>query len=101
MNAGNGLDIVAPGEAKPLFTDLYDRTTGTLIEAKGSVKRESIRMAIGQIAGYRRHVDDGLKAVAVLLPSEPRADLLDLLESQKIAVAWPDSKSSFVQSPPN
>jgi hypothetical protein len=52
------LKIVVAGDTKPLFTDLYDKTTGTLVEAKGSVKRESIRMAIGQIADYRRHVGD-------------------------------------------
>src|SRR3954447_11828442 len=32
------LKIVPPGEAKPLFCDLYDATTGTLVEAKGSVE---------------------------------------------------------------
>jgi hypothetical protein len=90
------LKIVAPGEAKPLFTDLYDRTTGTLIEAKGSVKRESIRMAIGQLADYRRHVGDGPKELAVLLPSEPRPDLLALLKSQTITTVWPDRKTKFV-----
>jgi hypothetical protein len=30
------LKIVPPGEAKPLFCDLIDRTTNTLVEAKGS-----------------------------------------------------------------
>jgi hypothetical protein len=89
------LKIVAPGEAKPLFTDLYDATTGTLIEAKGSVRRESIRMAVGQLADYRRHVGNGLKELAVLVPSEPRPDLLDLLGSQDITVIWPEGKSGF------
>jgi len=79
----------------PLFTDLYDTTTGTLIEAKGSVRRESIRMAIGQLADYRRHVGNGLNGLAVLLPSEPRPDLLDLLGSQRITVIWPEGKSGF------
>jgi len=87
------LKIVAPGEAKPLFTDLYDLTTGTLIEAKGSVRRESIRMAVGQLADYRRHVGNRLRELAVLVPSEPRRDLLDLLDSQDITVIWPEGKS--------
>ncbi len=87
--------IVAPGEAKPLFTDLYDSTTATLIEAKGSVRRESIRMAVGQLADYRRHIDD-VNELAVLLPSEPRPDLLDLLKSQAITAVWPDGKAKFV-----
>jgi hypothetical protein len=89
------LKIVATGEAKPLFTDLYDVTTGTLIEAKGSVRRESIRMAVGQLADYRRHIGNGLKELVVLLPSEPRPDLADLLDSQDITVIWPDGKSGF------
>jgi hypothetical protein len=83
------LKIVPPGEAKPLFTDLYDRTTGMLVEAKGSVERGAIRMAIGQLADYRRFVDGGPKALAVLLPSEPRVDLLELLKSQGILAVWP------------
>jgi hypothetical protein len=92
------LKIVAPGEAKPLFTDLFDRTTGTLIEAKGSVRRESIRMAIGQLWDYRRHVADASR-LAVLLPSEPRPDLLDLLKSLAIDVTWGDRRSGFVTVP--
>ena len=47
----------AGGEAKPLFTDLFDRTTYTLIEARGSVERGSIRMAIGRLADYGRFID--------------------------------------------
>jgi hypothetical protein len=89
------LKIVAPGEPKPLFTDLYDTTTGTLIEAKGSVRRESVRMAIGQLADYRRHIGNGLNELAVLVPAKPRPDLLDLLDSQDITVIWPQGKSGF------
>src|SRR4051812_45570208 len=37
------LKIVPPGEAKPLFSDLVDRTTNCLIEAKGTVERGAIR----------------------------------------------------------
>ena len=50
------LKIVPQGEAKPLFADLMDRTTNTLIEAKGSVARSAIRMAIGQLMDYRRFI---------------------------------------------
>ena len=82
--------ILPSGEARPLFTDLYDATTGTLIEAKGSVERNSIRMAIGQLADYRRFVDGGKpRHVAVLLPSQPRPDLRDLLQSQGIELIYP------------
>lgn len=82
--------IVPPGEARPLFTDLFDATTGTLVEAKGSVERNSIRMAIGQLADYSRFVEGGQpQHRAVLLPSQPRPDLRELLTSQGIELIYP------------
>lgn len=81
--------ILPPGEIRPLFTDLYDATLGMLVEAKGTVERNAIRMAIGQLADYRRFLDkESLKHLAVLLPSEPRSDLEDLLSSQGIDVIF-------------
>ena len=85
------LKIVPPGEAKPLFSDLLDRTTGTLVEAKGSAERGAIRMAIGQLADYKRFATPAPKTLAVLLPSPPRADLRELLASENIQVIWPTS----------
>ncbi len=79
--------IVPPCEAKPLFTDLIDRTSGTLYEAKGTVERGAIRMAIGQLLDYRRFIEPSPR-LAVLLPSEPRADLAALLRSVNIDVVW-------------
>ncbi|HEX3173815.1 MAG TPA: hypothetical protein VHQ43_06320 [Solirubrobacterales bacterium] len=81
--------ILPPGEARPLFTDLYDATIGMLVEAKGTVERNAIRMAIGQLADYKRFVGDGQpNHLAVLLPSEPRSDLCELLISQKIDLIY-------------
>lgn len=80
------LQIVPKGEFKPLFTDLYDETADVLVEAKGSVTRESIRMAIGQLADYSRFVPTARKVV--LLPSRPRPDLEELLRSVSIDVIW-------------
>lgn len=85
--------IVPPGEARPLFTDLYDATTGTLVEAKGTVERNSIRMAIGQLADYKRFIDGGKpRHLAVLLPSQPRPDLHQLLTSQGIELIYPSDE---------
>jgi hypothetical protein len=81
------LKIVPLGEAKPLFSDLIDRTTGTLYEAKGTVERGAIRMAIGQLMDYSRFVQPPPQ-MAVLLPSEPRADLQELLKSAGIGHVW-------------
>lgn len=92
------LRIVPSGEARPLFTDLWDATSGTLIEAKGTVDRTSIRMAIGQLADYRRFIDtDELKHLAVLLPTEPRPDLRELLASQGIELIFPED-DGFIDS---
>jgi hypothetical protein len=75
-----------PGEARPILTDLFDATTGLLVEAKGSGRRGAIRMAIGQLADYRRFFKGGeVQHLALLVPDEPRQDLCDLLSSQGIA----------------
>jgi hypothetical protein len=89
--------ILPPGEARPLFTDLYDATSGMLVEAKGSVERNAIRTAIGQLADYKRFIDDGPTHLAVLLPSRPRLDLLELLSSQEIGLIYP-SEDGFEDS---
>lgn len=52
-----------------LRCDIYDEIHKNLIEAKAPVTRESIRMAIGELADYRRFVKP--KYVSVLLPSRP------------------------------
>jgi hypothetical protein len=83
------LKIVPQGEAKPLFADLMDRTTGTLYEAKGTVERGAIRMAIGQLLDYGRFVKPRPR-LAVLLPSRPRDDLAGLLRDVGIDVVWRD-----------
>jgi hypothetical protein len=84
------LKIVPPGEAKPLFCDLRDATANTLVEAKGSVSRQAIRMALGQLADYRRFADPDVKP-AVLVPEPPRPDLLALLDAEGVAAIWPVS----------
>lgn len=82
--------ILPPGESRPLLTDLFDATVGTLVEAKGTVERTAIRMAIGQLADYKRFLaSDELSHLAVLLPRQPRNDLSDLLSRQEIDVIFP------------
>ena len=53
------LKIVPAGEKRPIFCDVYDKTAGVLIEAKGTVAREALRMAIGQLMDYRRFAPSG------------------------------------------
>lgn len=81
------LRILPPGEAKPLFTDLFIEGTSLLIEAKGTTTRESVRMAIGQLVDYARFVPGCSRAI--LLPSRPREDLLALAREGGAHVIWP------------
>jgi hypothetical protein len=79
--------LLPVGERKPLFTDLYDKDLDLLVEAKGSVTRENIRMAIGQLADYGRFLPDSTPAI--LVPTKPRMDLIELATSQEIVILWP------------
>ncbi|MEU9717314.1 hypothetical protein [Streptomyces sp. NPDC047976] len=79
--------ITVAGEPGVLLTDLYDETDHVLYEAKGLTTRANVRMAIGQLLDYRRHVPnvDTLR-IAVLLPSEPTPDTKDILAAENIAL---------------
>ncbi|MFL5873044.1 MAG: restriction endonuclease [Solirubrobacterales bacterium] len=88
------LQLRPKGEPAPLFCDLYDRTSNTLVEAKGTVARSAFRMAIGQLADYARLVDPAPQKL-ILVPEEPRPDLLNLAASQKIRVTWPEGDGGF------
>ncbi len=91
------LKIVPPGETKPLFTDLFDETTNALIEAKGTCTREAMRMAIGQLVDYGRFAQDAARVV--LMPEEPRLDLVELAHAQDISVVWPMTAGYGVSNP--
>jgi hypothetical protein len=80
--------IAPAGVAKQLLTDLYDVTANRLYEAKGSVSREAIRMAIGQLLDYARFLPQ--PELALLVPSQPEPDLLDLCSQLQIVVVWPE-----------
>jgi hypothetical protein len=92
--AGIGVKSVArlyrvPRLALPLRCDIFLPEKNVLIEAKSSRRRESIRMAIGQLLDYRRY-EETKPELAVLLPSLPNRDIRDLLTSLDIALIWPD-----------
>ena len=72
-----------PGELRDRYTDLLDQTENVLYEAKGVATREAIRMALGQLLDYSRHVPTA-PTLAVLLPAMPATDLLNLLAMQGI-----------------
>jgi len=85
------------GEAKPMFSDVYDTTRNNLLEAKGAVTREAISMAIGQLADYRRFIEPR-PSCAVLLPERPRPDLETLLSIEGIAVVWLIEHGTFADN---
>ncbi|MER5322883.1 restriction endonuclease [Streptosporangium roseum] len=88
------------GGIRPLWTDIYDETIQELYEAKGTTTRDTIRLAIGQLFDYRRHLPEEIRnqvKLAVLLPSRPSDDLLDLLISLKISCIYSDSDDKFVR----
>jgi hypothetical protein len=86
------LRILTDSGRWPLYVDLYNKTTNELVEAKGTCSRQDIRMAIGQLADYRRFVRSPPRCV-ILLPQAPAPDLIDLLEQEGIGVIVPDGSS--------
>ncbi|WP_405659765.1 restriction endonuclease [Streptomyces sp. RK9] len=90
--------IIPRGVLKALYTDIYDVTDEVLIEAKGTVHRDAIRLAIGQLFDYRRHIIPSPSGLALLVPSKPEEDLLDLCTSVEIKVIWPEG-DGYAQSP--
>lgn len=76
------------GLASSLQTDLYDTDAQVLYEAKGTCSREAIRMAIGQLMDYQRHINPPNPTLAVLLPNRPQDDLVDLLNSVNINIVY-------------
>ncbi|WP_448719339.1 hypothetical protein [Microbacterium natoriense] len=47
---------IAIAQEPPLLTDIYDKTDRVLYEAKALSGRTDVRMAVGQLYDYRRHV---------------------------------------------
>lgn len=93
------LILHAKGEADSIRCDLFDKTERTIVEAKSSVARPAIRMAIGQLADYTRLMKKKRKPPRkrmILVPEKPRPDLLDLAKSQGVGVVWPDGDGGFV-----
>lgn len=83
-----GRHYLVEGESRVLRADLFIRDVDVLVEAKASDARHAVRMAIGQLADYRRFEPTEPDA-AVLLPKRPIRDLERLLKGLGIGVVWP------------
>lgn len=88
------------GYPLPLRCDLFDDSDSTLVEAKGIVSREAVRMAIGQLLDYRRF-EPGSPKLAVLLPWRPSTDLLDLIHSAGASAVWKGPAGFAAADPPS
>ena len=75
------------GSTSQLACDLVDKTAQVLYEAKGNVRRTSVRMAIGQLLDYRRF-EPTTMTLAVLLPRKPPQDLIELIRSVPALTVW-------------
>lgn len=87
--------ISTHGSLCPLFTDLYDATDRMLYEAKSSVARYSLRLALGQILDYRRYLDTDIRT-SILVPMEPQRDMLNLLDSYSVSTVWKGANNKFL-----
>lgn len=91
-------EIRLPDLGHALYTDLFDHARSELVEAKSSASRHYVRLAIGQLLDYARYVDH--ESRAVLLPSDPGAELVELLHSIKIACVYETTSGAFVRVDP-
>ncbi len=82
------LRVVPAGEVVPLYSDLWDESTGELVEAKGGVTREQMRSAVGQLLDYGRFIEANSRVV--LVPTRPRDDLVAYLQAASIGIVYPE-----------
>lgn len=85
-------------EHTSLYLDMYDESTGELIEVKSTTDRMTIRLALGQILDYARFVDHQYKSI--LFPERPTEELIALLHSHGVSVAWAVSSGQFTMNRP-
>ena len=81
---------------KIYWTDGWCPDEKLLIEAKSSSSRTYIRLAIGQLFDYRRHINPHPEKLAILVPTEPQEDLLNLLSDLEISLIYRKDKDNFI-----
>ncbi len=92
------LIINIEGETSSLKTDGWIEESNTLVEAKSSSSRNSIRTAIGQLLDYKFQIENQdieVNRLAILLPQKPRNSLVKLLNNLGIHLTYKDG-SNFV-----
>lgn len=69
-----------------LYTDLFDKESAEVIEAKSASSRPAVRLGLGQVLDYSRYVDHD--SAALLVPDRPADDLVDLLVGHGVSPIW-------------
>lgn len=88
--------IRIPSENITLLTDVYDPVDHVLYEAKASSGRGNVRMALGQLLDYKRHVDVADLRTRLLVPERPNSDLVDLIRRNHVGLAYATDGPGFV-----
>ena len=94
------LKIRIKGESHPLKTDGWIEDTKTLIEAKSSCSRTTIRSGIGQLLDYKFQLQEQqfeVKEICLLLPTKPRENIISLLDSIGIKILYKENKDFISQ----
>jgi hypothetical protein len=75
---------------KRLQCDAFETSRRNLIEAKSSLRRELIRMAVGQLLDYAYQVRKRFPKthMAILVPEKPGQELVGWLRPLKISLIW-------------
>lgn len=75
--------------------DAWEEERQNLLEAKGSTRREDIRMAVGQLFDYSFQGRNKYKQpnMAILLPNKPVLKHIEWLESLGIKIIWRRGRS--------
>jgi len=70
--------------------DAWEEERQNLIEAKGTINRQDIRMAVGQLLDYAHQIRKDLRnpGKAILLPEKPDQNDAGWVESSGIKIAW-------------
>ncbi|MEU0453253.1 hypothetical protein ABZ322_09545 [Streptomyces sp. NPDC006129] len=84
--------IKISGTTTTLKTDLYDATEHELYSIRGANSREEVRMAVGQLKDFARHIKPSHPKLTVLLPEKPQDDLLNLLHTEGINLVYGDTE---------
>ena len=90
---------LATAKSGKLQCDGFEKDRRNLIEAKSSISREHIRMAVGQLLDYTFQIETkfGKTNMAILLPREPERNSVNWLLQLNISLIWRD-KAAFLDN---